>query len=182
MNSNNILDSDIIGKDGENNGQPIQLINTNRFILLSVMSFGLYNVWWMYKSWIFFKEKDNLDIVPAGRAIFAIFFLYGLFDIIQLYAKQNGINKDFSSGLMYVGFLFFNFSSKLPEPFDIMVSIFAFLPIIPGLNLLNEAIEASPDYKAEFNPRFNQRQIVLIVIGALFWLLVIAGLMLPEEY
>ncbi len=181
MDSDEILDADIIGNEGENNGQPIQLISTNRFIFFSVLTLGLYNVWWMYKSWKFFQEKDKMDIMPLGRAIFAIFFLYGLFDVIQLYANRNGIKKDFSSGMLFVAFLAFNFSERLPSPFD-FVSIFAFVPLIPGFNLLNEAIEADPNYKAEYKLQFSQRQIVLIVIGAILWGLAILGTLLPENY
>ncbi|ENV09591.1 hypothetical protein F966_02251 [Acinetobacter higginsii] len=32
----------------------------------------------------FFAIKDNLNIMPAARAIFSIFFLYSLFNKIQI--------------------------------------------------------------------------------------------------
>lgn len=71
------------------------LLNLNQFILLSVLSLGLYNIWWMFKTWRFFLQKDQLDIQPAFRAIFSIFFLYGLFERIHNMHNNKAILKNF---------------------------------------------------------------------------------------
>lgn len=57
----------------------IEIVTLQKFVILSVISSGIYPIWWMSKTWKFFKEKDNLDVMPVPRAIFAIFFLNGLF-------------------------------------------------------------------------------------------------------
>ena len=31
-----------------------KIISLNKFILLSIISFGLYEIWWIYKAWEFF--------------------------------------------------------------------------------------------------------------------------------
>ena len=42
-----------------------ELLSAQKFILLCVFSLGLYELWWIYKSWSFFRDKDNLDIMPV---------------------------------------------------------------------------------------------------------------------
>ncbi len=57
----------------------LTIISLKRFIFLSIISLGLYELWWIFKAWRFFAIKDHLNIMPAARAIFSIFFLYSLF-------------------------------------------------------------------------------------------------------
>lgn len=172
-----ILDDDLQKGAG---GTPVELVDQNKFILFYFLSLGLYGIWWMYKSWKFFQEKDKLDIWPAARAIFAIFFAYSLFDEIQRYAQANGYQKSFSSGGMFAAFLLLNFSSRLPDPIG-WLSLLAFLPLLPPLNALNYAISHSEEYEGVFSSRLNNRQVVLVVLGVLFWALIIIGLFFAEE-
>ncbi|MFW6711465.1 hypothetical protein ACODTS_06135, partial [Acinetobacter pittii] len=58
-----------------NHIENLKIISVNKFIFLSLISFGLYPIWWMFKAWRFFLIKDKLNIMPAARAIFSIFFL-----------------------------------------------------------------------------------------------------------
>jgi hypothetical protein len=50
-----------------------KIISLNKFIFLSIISFGAYEIWWIYKAWKFYQQKENLDIMPAARALFSIF-------------------------------------------------------------------------------------------------------------
>ncbi|EXE34023.1 hypothetical protein J571_4043, partial [Acinetobacter baumannii 554515] len=72
--SNQIKSNQIKSNHIEN----LKVISVNKFIFLSLISFGLYPIWWMFKAWRFFLIKDKLNIMPAARAIFSIFFLYSL--------------------------------------------------------------------------------------------------------
>jgi len=36
------------------------------FIFLSIITLGLYSVWWIYKAWRFFQQKEMIDIMPAA--------------------------------------------------------------------------------------------------------------------
>ncbi|MDA3491284.1 DUF4234 domain-containing protein, partial [Acinetobacter sp. AOR33_HL] len=54
-----------------NHIENLKIISVNKFIFLSLISFGLYPIWWMFKAWRFFLIKDKLNIMPAARAIFS---------------------------------------------------------------------------------------------------------------
>lgn len=173
-----LLENDL---DSEFDKKVIELISANKFILLFILSFGLYGIWWMYKSWKFFKEKEALDIMPVARAIFAIIFTFSLFEEIQKYSKSKGYGKSFSSIGLFIAFLLINISSKLPDPYW-LISLLSFIPLIQPLKALNFAIANSENYNGIEQIGFNPRQILIIICGAIFWALVLIGLSLPGEY
>ncbi len=169
MEDHDLLDSGFVEQEER------EILAINNFIFLFLLTLGLYGVWWMYKSWKFFQEKDNLDIMPAMRAIFSIFFLYGLFERIQSFAQSKGYTKNYSSAALFIAFVLFNLLSSLPDPMWI-ISILAFVFLIPPFNALNYAMLQSEEYRVIEREGFNQRQIVLVVFGILWWALILLGL------
>ncbi|MUT81012.1 tyrosyl-tRNA synthetase, partial [Acinetobacter baumannii] len=55
--SNQIKSNQIKSNHIEN----LKVISVNKFIFLSLISFGLYPIWWMFKAWRFFLIKDKLN-------------------------------------------------------------------------------------------------------------------------
>ncbi len=179
METNVALDSELL----EDNGKiEIELIDFPKFVLLYFLSFGLYGVWWMYTSWRLFKEKESLDIMPAARAIFSIFFLYSLFEKIQNFAKSNGWLKSYSSGALFAGFVIVSILSRLPDPFW-LVALMAFIFFIQPVTAFNFAIENSSRYKAKNTGGLTGGQIAIAIIGGILWIVILLGLFYnPEEY
>jgi len=174
------LDDMLFLSDLNSDKEKVELISTGKFVLLCILSLGLYEMWWMYKSWKFFKIKDNLDILPAARAFFAIFFTGSLFEKILRYAKINGYKSDYSSTSLFVLFIVLNLLSKLPDPYW-MISFFSIVCLIQPHQALNFAISNSEKYEGVYRNGLNPRQIVLIVICVIFWILMIAGLTMPID-
>lgn len=178
MESNQILDLNIT--DESSSKTEIELVTGTKVLILSLVSFGLYGIWWIYKSWRFFKEKDGLDIMPVARALFSIFFLYSLFENIQTYARSNGYQKSYSSGALFAGQIIFSLASRLPAPYWLVSIVSSFFIVAPA-NALNFAIANSEQYNATTVSGFNGRQIAVLVIGGILWALVLAGLFLTPE-
>ena len=156
-----------------------KIINLNKFILLSIISFGLYEIWWIYKAWGFFDQKENLNINSAARTIFSIIFLIPLFNKILRFAKEKGYNDSYPSILLFVGFFVVNFMTYLPDPFW-LIAILAFVFFILPFKALNFAKRNSTDFVVTEQTSYNGRQITLIVIGGILWILVLLGLMMPN--
>lgn len=157
-----------------------EVIDVNKFIILCIVTMGLYAIWWMYKAWRFYQQKENLDIMPAARAIFCIFFLTSLFNKIQLHAKEKGYKESFSSVGLFLGFLVGNLLAYLPDPFW-LVSILSFAFLIPPFQALNFAKQNSTDFVVTQQTSFNGGQIGLIVAGLIFWALALLGLTMQIE-
>lgn len=154
-------------------------LSTWRFLFLSVISLGLYPIWWIYKEWKFFKQKDGLDIWPAARALFSIFFILSLIKSINNYALEKNISKNVSSTYGII-FILLSLTGRFPEPYY-LISILMCLPLIPVLELSNYVKIRDEQINAIETKRFNSKQIALIVVGAIFWLLLIIGLTHSEN-
>ncbi|EXS00713.1 putative membrane protein [Acinetobacter sp. 225588] len=153
-----------------NHIENLKIISVNKFIFLSLISFGLYPIWWMFKAWRFFLIKDKLNIMPAARAIFSIFFLYSLFNHIKKYAKEQGYTNDFSSGWMYLGYLITSLLVGLPDPYWLisLCSIIFLIPAFKALNYAQKQLNTTIEQE-----KFNTPQIILIIIGYIMWLLIL---------
>lgn len=156
------------------------IISLNKFVFLSVISFGTYEIWWIYKSWKFFKQKDELDINPIARALFAIIFFNSLLNQILDYAQEKKYTGSYSPSFLFFGFLISNLLSRLPEPFW-LISTLSFVFIIPPFKALNFAKRKATEFTIVEESKFNTRQIILIVIGTIFWGLVLLGLNLENS-
>lgn len=178
-NQSEIIDQNIVHNESQIEDQTI--ISLNKFAFLSIITFGMYDLWWTYKAWRFFKQKDNLDIMPAIRSLLAIFFLYSLFSNILNYAKEKGYEQSYSPTFAFLGVLLFNVTGQLTDPYW-MISNFTFVFMIPPFMALNFAKQNANDVNVKIQKGFNPRQIALIIISLLLWGLVIIGLMMPNEY
>lgn len=159
---------------------PIEILSTKKLITLSILSIGLYPLWWQYKTWRYFKEKDMLDIMPVARAIFALFFLFGLFERVQDFSKSKGSTYSFNSFVCFLGFIAMNLLAYLPDNY-FLISLLSCVFLVPPLKSLNEGIKLSGNYAVIENQSFSGRQSILLVIGALFWFLMIIGMLVPIE-
>lgn len=176
MESHEILDYNV-----ENRNTPKEeIVSLTQFCVLTIFSFGFYELWWVYKAWRFFKEKDKLDIMPAARAVFSIIFLISLFNKILKYARDKGYKKSYSSVGLFLAILCFNITSRLPDPFW-LISMFSLLFFIPPFKALNYARLNSEEFRASYQQSFNGRQIGLLVVGILLWLLVLVGMISESE-
>lgn len=171
-NSNIILDEKVI--ENESKLEVQYIISTGKFIFLSIITFGLYLMWWTYKAWRFFKEKDNLDIMPALRTIFSIFFLIPLLKRILVFSKVNKYPKNYFPVSLFIGIIIVNLMSLFPDPFWI-ISIFSFVFYIEPFKALNYAKQNSSDISFKLQQSFNGRQVILIVLGLVLWGVVILG-------
>ncbi len=172
-----ILDSAELGINEDLQQETI--LSTTKFILLSLATLGIYQIWWLYKSWKFFKEREDLDIMPAARAIFGIFYMFQLMEKIQENAKSVGYTSSFSSGLILAGIIASNVISRLPDPFW-MISFATCFLFIPPYKAFNYFKENADDINATEQSGFNWKQIILLVLGVIMWLLILAGMFLDD--
>src|SRR5262249_4420660 len=49
-----------------------------KFCIFSLVSFGLYELYWFYKNWKYIRNRDHSDIWPFWRALFSPIWCHGL--------------------------------------------------------------------------------------------------------
>jgi hypothetical protein len=152
-------------------------VSVGTFIFYSIISFGIYELVWFYRSWKFFKEKEKTNISPFWRTVFAIFFINSLFKKMLEYAKKEGYKKEYSSIMRVWGWFIINMMARLPDPFW-LISSFSFLFLLSPLNAMNYYLNKT---EKKCQPRTKEWwHILLIVFCITWWILIILSFMIPE--
>ena len=151
-----------------------QRISVGHFVILSIVTFGLYELWWIYKTWQFFQDKEHTDIKPGLRALFSIIFLIPLFNKIKKLADKDANTKNYSSVLLFLGYFIVSLLSLLPDPYFLIATFSIAFLIIP-FKTLNYAVDYSEDVKVIDKNKFSIRQIILLILGGFIWVLYLAG-------
>lgn len=154
--------------------EPQYLIKESKFLLLSILTFGLYPVWWVYKTWVFFIQKERSDANPAIRVVFNIFFLLPLLNRIQKFARQKGYQGNSYPVSSFILITVTSFCSLFPPPF-FLICILTCVFLLPAVKALNYAIQQSPEILFYEDEGLRTRQLVLVVIGSIFWVFVVIG-------
>ncbi len=123
-------------------------ISTPRLICMSIISFGIFNAYWVYKNWRYIKERDGLDIMPFWRGWFIIFHFHSLLEYIKKEAKVSHPEKpDYPSGWLTFGFIAFTLcGNQLVFP-----ALLTFLFVLPAHNYISR-INQSADNPPAYSP------------------------------
>lgn len=162
-------------------------IPIGRLVFMSIISPGLYEAYWIYKNWRYVKERDGLKIHPFWRGIFGIFFIHGILKTIRNDEQTNRLEKaTFSPGGLAAGWIILTLlGNALGRADDIGVNLLgmliafpSFLFLVPVQNYINR-VNAKLNPKPTYTP-WSAGHVVCLIIGIIFWLLIMAGILLPE--
>ena len=162
-------------------------IPITRLLLMSAVSLGLYEVYWIYKNWQYVKERDGLEIHPFWRAVFGIFFIYGIMDMIRNDEEMNNlVEANFSPGFLAAGWIALTVVSNLAsraENFTFSLipyllsyaSVLFLVPVQAYVNRVNAMMQPRPAWA-----RWSKGHIVCLIIGIIGWLLILLSALLPD--
>jgi hypothetical protein len=153
-------------------------ISVGRFTLLALATLGIYDLYWMYKQWVFLKEEKKQDISPFWRAFFSSLFSGVLASEIKTFLKEKNIIVTYSPVVIGISFFILSILYKLPDPYW-LVSLFAFVAILPMVIGMNHYYEEK-DKHLEKRP-FIWWEIVLICLGLIVFCFAIYGTFYPDE-
>jgi DNA-directed RNA polymerase subunit RPC12/RpoP len=165
-------------------GSPMFLyIPVSRLVVMSIVSLGLYEVYWIYRNWRYLKERDGLKIQPFWRGMFGVFYCHGILKAIRTDQQTNAIERaSFSAGGLATGWIILVIlGSAMGRSDEVAVSFLGtlislpsflfFLPVQNYINQVNEKINPRPPYKS-----WSAGHIVCLVWGIIIWLLLFAGM------
>lgn len=163
-------------------------ISPKRLALLSIITFGVYEIYWFYKNWEAVEKFEGQKIYPFWRAIFVVFFCYSLFKKVLESAKSHAYKNSYSPRWLATAYILLlavdNGLGKV-ESHDIGLNLIrlvianaTFVPLLSvqkAINFNNEKVKT--DFK--LRKEFSGGEVVLIVIGIIWFLLVLVGTFLP---
>jgi hypothetical protein len=153
---------------------PYFAVSPTKLVAMGLATFSFYNLYWFYRQFAQAKARRGDETSPFWRTIFAILFCHELFQGIWLHAKGEDLMPTYRPGLTTGVFILLSLSAYLPEP-AWLVGFGTLVPLVQVQKTIN-LIHAKVAPGAPRNDRFSAGNWVVLVLGSVFWLLVISGL------
>ena len=152
---------------------PYYPVSTRKFVVLSICTLGLYEVYWAYKMWQRIQMRTHEKMSPGWRACFLILYNFSLFKEVQRDSIQRHVPASWNPNVLGLLLIFFSATARLPGGFW-FISIGSFLAFLPVLRTVN-AINATTQAAEGVNNEFSGANFIVILIGGLMLLLAIVG-------
>lgn len=167
---------------------PFYIVGEKKAWLLFVATFGLYQVYWFYKHWVYIKEQEGSSIWPAPRAIFSYFFCHSLFRKISSNHEKSGRlstwNPNASATVYIICTLVSNGTDRIADKLEsysavavILIGIVALIASISTMISAQTHInDLAKDAHLELNTSLSWANYIWIALGSVLWILSIAGI------
>lgn len=176
-------------------GALFYVVSVRKFLVLYLFTFGLYGVYWFYQNWARYNRNSPYaaragnKLWPLPRAVFSVFFIHDLFRKVKANAgldpKVGAWSGKWEANFLVVLLLVSNMldraaNKSLGSPVTDVLSLLILLPLAYHFTRAQEMINiCCRDPQGRTNSAFSPANYAWIVGGALFWLVVLIGLMLP---
>lgn len=153
-------------------------VSTTKLVVMTLCTFGLYEVYWFYKNWSLIKKRDSLEIMPFWRGVFSVFFCHGCFKDISAGEEKAGLQKSFNYDAMAIGWILLTVLWRLPDPYWLVtnLAVLFLIPVQTAANEINRTV--SPNH--ELNSSYGGWNIFGIVVGGIMFALSLVGAFMPE--
>ena len=141
----------------------------SRFLIMGILSMGLYGAYWIYKNFQYLKNRDSLSIIPFVRAIFSVFYCHDACKAIR-YDKELNLYKPshFTHYLGDVWALLMIISAIVPIlVIRVILVVIGFLCLIPVQKYINQANQMK-NPTVNYYPWSTGHIIVIIFVIYLF--------------
>jgi hypothetical protein len=151
-----------------------------KVVLYSLATVGIFELYWLYKQWKAVRAQTGWDVSPFWRMWFSIFYTGSLFSRIRLDAAEVGVAGTTSTGALNAVFIICSLIGGLTSRLSGAVGsvwFLSFLSVVPLAIMQGEINRylARITPGRDLNAGFGVGGVLLVVTGALLWILVIAG-------
>ena len=159
---------------------PFYCVSAAKFCILSLLTFGLYDIFWFYKNWSRYKAHSGDKLSPFWRAVFSPLFCYSLANKVNSLSKENRIQQRLEPATLAGLYLVLMMLSRLPDPYW-LISLFSFLPllsIVKQIRRIHESIR--PGYDS--TQGWGLGAFAVVFLGGIFFALALLGtFMVPSQ-
>lgn len=153
-------------------------VATHKFVILSLCSFGIYELYWCYQQWARIRQSSGEELSPIWRTIFAPLCTFSLLSRIRAYAQGAGVAVGWSAGLLGLAFAILSVVWRLPSPWW-LISHLSMLPLVPVVRTCAK-INATVGNPEGLNSRYSVGNVCTVIGGGLLFLLAALAAFFPE--
>jgi hypothetical protein len=150
-----------------------------KFSLMSLTTFGMYEVYWFYRNWQVIKGREGPGLSPIGRAIFAPLWAISMGRRFNEQAQAEGISLALPVISLGVAYFILTALWRLPDPYW-LISALAFVPLLP-FEFAARRLNGRGQLAAPTFGRFSGWNIAWLVIGTLLLALGVWGAFFPVD-
>lgn len=161
------------------NSNPLFAVGTAKMFVMSLLTFGIYQVFWFYRHWSLIRGRDRSDIMPFWRAFFSIFFVYQLFKRMREDGKTFGVTESLAAGPLATAFILLSLTWRLPDPYWLVGLANCVVATLAQQYANKVNLAAAPEH--ERNESYSGWNWFGIVLGGLCLFLVLVGLFFVPE-
>lgn len=149
-----------------------------KFILLSLITFWIYDLVWFYRWWkILQKEDKELKIRIFWRLFFLPFNVWSFAKNMKRIFSEKWIILNFSPALIWTFYFLFYICWKLPDPYNIIsdFTVITMIPLVKSMNEYHRKNEENLELK-----KFKWWQLPLVWIWIIFYIFIVILTFFPN--
>ncbi|MEM6638349.1 MAG: hypothetical protein AAF610_00465 [Pseudomonadota bacterium] len=164
------------------------VVSKRKYYALSILTFGLYYVFWFYKNYSLIRARTGESLWPAARGLFSVFFAHNLCNRVNADLEESQYsfnwNPAYTATLYVLVSILANVVSRIESGGDDLgltdVIVFVLIPVLAvGFFPAQKAINiVSGDSHGLSNNNFSGLNLFFIVVFSLAWALVLLGMLL----
>lgn len=152
-------------------------IPVQRLVVMSILTAGIYEIYWIYKNFKYLKQRSYADIWPFWRGIFGILFLHSLLRAIHDDFQTNEIRTAefrpmaLATGwvmLMVIGNVVGFASSTMSPLISALIQLPAVLLLVPVQQYVN-SVNFTANESVRHYHTWSAGHVVCLVLGILVW-------------
>lgn len=144
-----------------------------KLVLLSICSLGLYELYWFYKNWHFYRNRTGKPIKPLWRAFFSPLWAYASFKTVNEAAVEYGLPQRIHPVILAIAYFMFT-TPGLSSDIFWTVSLLAFIPILSANDLaMRVNRQVVPSYRE--NDQLSRQNWAVMIIGGIVLVLAVIG-------
>ncbi len=171
------------------------VVSIREFIILFIGTLSLYSFYWFYKQWACLRDSapegsDDREIWPSLRAIFALFFIHSLFGEVKQRSLAGSALDEWEGGAHATFMVILLLAASMADRLSAMkvgVPVTSYLLIVLMVPLLFLYCKAQGliniacgDPAGAANNKLSWTNYGWLFLGAIWWLLILAGLVLED--
>ena len=134
-----------------------------KFVLMDVVTLGVYAMYWSYRNWRFVKDRDQSDIIPILCAIFHPLTFYWLMKSLAPTLESRELTSTTFRVLLASLLILITATSALPDPYWLL-SVFSFVPVMPVVLAMWSTAKRTPS-AAHRVPAFHWSNAFAYLLG-----------------
>lgn len=141
-----------------------------KFIILSVVTVGVYQYYWFYKQWDYVRRRDASSIMPFFRTFFMPLWFFALYrelrqDSLERFERSHLPGAPLIGLLLivYIGLNILGYADTVVG-FAEFISFFCLLPFVNYINYVNRHHQQA----VADNSKFRPRHFILVTVMSFF--------------